>query len=171
MAELAKTIAQLSTSVTIRALRGELDFASLGDVAALQALAESSIPVGAVIEFTEDNPRTTTPRYEMDANKAGAMVERTPALEDHTLTLNRVVLYESDMLEAFGFKDAQSIIDQNIPFVVVKEERAPTGSNVETKTTIYEGCWFHNLPKAYSITGDLRVMQNVEVGFVKKTRI
>ena len=170
MAELADTIAQLSTSVTLWALKGGLDPADFDDVSSQLDLAKSFVPIGAVIEFSEDNPRPTTPRYEIDASKAGEMVERTPGLEDHTMTLQRVVLYEADMLEAFGFEDAQSIIDQNIPFIMIKVERSPANSTIPTRTTTYEGCWFHNLPKSYSITGDLRVMQNVEVGFTKKTR-
>lgn len=168
MAKLAVTTARLSTSVTIRAIQGDLATAASGDAAAIAALAQKAAVIGAVISFSEENPRTTTPRYELDAAQAGEMVERTPGLADNTLTLNRVVLYEADMLEAFGFTDAQSIIDQNIPFIIVKEETAPAGSNVSTRTTIYEGCWFHNLPKTYDITGDLRVMQNVEVGYTKK---
>ena len=171
MAELAKTLAQLSTSVTLWALKGGLDVTEINDALTLQNLAESFVPIGAVIEFSEDNPRPTTPRYEIDADKAGQMIERTPGLEDHTMTLQRVILYESDMLEAFGFRDAQSIIDQNIAFIMVKTEKSPPGSVIPTRTTTYQGCWFHNLPKSYSITGDLRVMQNVDVGFTKKTRI
>lgn len=168
MAKIPVTTARLSTSITIRAIKGDLSTASSGDAAAIAALAQKAQVIGAVISFSEENPRGTTPRYELDAAKAGEMVERTPGLADNTLTLNRVVLYEADMLEAFGFTDAQSIIDQNLPFIIVKEERSPDGSNVSTKTTIYEGCWFHNLPKVYDITGDLRVMQNVEVGYTKK---
>lgn len=168
MANLAFTEARLSTSITIRAIKGDIATAASGDAAAIQALAAKAQVIGGVISFSEENPRGTTPRYELDAAKAGEMVERTPGLADSTLTLNRVVLYAADMLEAFGFTDAQSIIDQNIPFIIVKEERAPDGSNISTRTTIYEGCWFHNLPKTYDITGDLRVMQNVEVGYTKK---
>lgn len=164
MANLAQTNARLSSSISIYAIKGTLDPANPTN-------ANSAVLVGAVLSLSEANPRTTTPRYELDANKAGEMVERTPGLADNTLTLNRVVLYASDMLEAFGFSDAQSIIDQNVPFIIVKEERAPAGSSVQTRTTIYEGCWFHDLPKSYDITGDLRVMQNVEVGYTKKTRV
>jgi hypothetical protein len=164
MANLAQTQARLSTSISIFAIKGQLDPNNPTN-------ANSAVLVGGVLSLTEENPRGTTPRYELDANKVGEMVERTPGLADNTLTLNRVVLYETDMLEAFGFTSAQSIIDQNIPFIIVKEERAPAGSTVQTRTTIYEGCWFHNLPKTFDITGDLRVMQNVEVGYTKKTRV
>ncbi len=164
MAQLAQTNARLSTSISIYAINGTLDPNNPTN-------PNSAVLVGAVLSLSETNPRGTTPRYELDANKAGEMVERTPGLADNMLTLNRVVLYASDMLEAFGFSDAQSIIDQNVPFIIVKEERAPASSGVQTRTTVYEGCWFHDLPKNYDITGDLRVIQNVEVGYTKKTRV
>jgi hypothetical protein len=169
MARLPKTKARLSTSITIRAVRGDLETAASGDAQAILDLATRAVVIGAVLSFAEENPRGTTPRYELDADRAGEMVERTPGLADNTLTLNRVVLYESDILAAFGFTEGVSILDQDIPFLIVKEERAPEGSNVPTRTTIYEGCWFHNLPKNSDITGDLRVIQNVEVGYTRKT--
>lgn len=168
MAQLPKTQARLSTSVTIRALRGEVNTDSLTDADAIRALSESSVKVGAVMSFTERSPRTTEPRYELDADLAGDIVERIPRLVDRTLTINRAVLYSSDMLEAFGYTDAQDIIDQNIPFVVVKVERAPAGSGTITRTTVYEGCWFHDLPKTYDLSGDLKVMQDVEIGYTRK---
>jgi len=171
MADLAKTSGRLSTSITIRAIKEELSFDSLNDTDAIRALAEKSVIIGAAISFSEDNTRPTTPRYELDADKAGQMVERTPGLEDFSLTLNRVVLYRNDMMEAFGFDDAQSLIDQNVPFVVVKEERAPEGSGIATRTTMWTGCWFHNMPKSYDMTGDLRVMQNVDIGATRKVRV
>jgi hypothetical protein len=63
------------------------------------------------------------------------------------------------------------LIDQNVPFVVVKEERAPEGSGIATRTTMWTGCWFHNMPKSYDMTGDLRVMQNVDIGATRKVRV
>jgi hypothetical protein len=120
------------------------------------------------MSFTERSPRTTEPRYELDADIAGDIVERIPRLVDKTLTINRAVLYSADMLEAFGFSDAQEIIDQAVPFVVVKVERAPSGSGIPTRTTVYEGCWFHDLPKTYDLSGDLKIMQDVEIGYTRK---
>lgn len=168
MAKLAKTDARLSTSITIRAIKGDLNTDALGDADAIRALSESSVKIGAITSFTEASPRTTTPRYELDADLAGDIVERTPQLVDRTLRLNRVVLYEKDILQAFGFTDVFDIIDQNIPFTIVKVERAPDGSGLATTTTVYEGCWFHDLPKNFDLTGDLRVVQDVEVGYTRK---
>lgn len=164
MANLAKTTARLSTSIRIYAYKGELPPNTTAE-------NKQKFLIGAVLSMTEANPRTTTPRYELDSKNAGEMVERTPGLADNTLTLNRVVLYDKDILEAFGFDTAQSIIDQNVPFTIEKEEKAPEGSGIQTRTTTYQGCWFHDLPKSYAIDGDLRVMQQVEVGYTSKSRV
>jgi len=168
MAKLAKTKARLATSVTIRAVKGPIDTSSLSDEDAIRALSESSVKIGAVQTFSEATPRGTDPRYELDADITGDIVERIPRLVDRTLRINRAVLYTADMLEAFGFTDIDDIVDQNVPFVVFKVERAPEGSGIVTKTTVYEGCWFHDLPKTYDIGGDLKVMQDVEIGYVRK---
>jgi hypothetical protein len=168
MAKLAKTIVRMATSVTIRAIKGDVNVDSLSSADAIRALSESSVKIGAVKTFSEKSPRTTEPRYELDADIAGDIVERIPKLVDRTLTINRAVLYSADILDAFGFTDISDIIDQNVPFVVVKVERAPEGSGIPTKTTLYEGCWFHDLPKSYDLGGDLQVMQDVEIGYTRK---
>ena len=169
MARLSKTRIRLATSVTIRAIRGEVNIDSLGDADAIRALAESSVKVGAIESFSEATPRGTDPRYELDAEIAGDIVERVPQLVDRTLTINRGILYQrGDILEAFGFTDITDIADQNVPFVIMKVEKAPAGVNVPDRTTLYEGCWFHDLPKTYDIGGNLKVMQDVTIGYTRK---
>jgi len=171
MAKLSKTQVRMATSVSIMAIKGELTFDDLNNLDAVRALANSTVKIGAIQSFSEASPRGTTPRYELDADTAGDMVERVPGLVDRTLRINRAVLYSADMLQAFGFNDIIDIIDQNIAFCVEKVERAPEGSNIPTKTTIYVGCWFHDLPKTYDIGADLKVLQDVEIGYTKKFQI
>lgn len=168
MARLPKTDAQLVTSITIRAIREQVNVDTLSDAAAIQALSQSSVKIGAIKSFSEASPRTTIPRYEIDADKAGDIVERIPQLVDRTVRINRATLYTADMLQAFGFTDINDITDQEKPFVIVKVERAPEGSGVITRTTVYSGCWFHDNPKTYDMGGDLQVMQDVEVGYTRK---
>jgi hypothetical protein len=72
------------------------------------------------------------------------------------------------MLQAFGFTNIIDIADQGVPFVIVKEEQAPANSGVQTVTTMYVGCWFHDLPKTYDMGGNLMVMQDVPIGYTKK---
>ena len=171
MAKIAKTNVRMATSVTIRAIKGEVNVDSLNDADAVRALSQSSVKIGAVQSFSEASPRDTTPRYELDADIAGDIVERVPGLVNRTLHINRAVLYSADIFEAFGFTDVTDIIDQNIAFTVVKVERAPDGTGVPTKTTVYAGCWFHDLPKSYDIGGDLKVMQDLEIGYTRKFQV
>jgi hypothetical protein len=166
--KIARTQARLATSVTLRYIQGDIDVSSLGDASKLRALANGGTIIGAVQSFSEANPRTTEPRYELDANKAGDIVERIPQKPDRTLHINRAVLYGSDILQALGYTNAIDIIDQNVPFVIVKVETAPAGSNVTDRTTMYTGCWFHDLPKTYDIGGNLLVMQDLEIGYTAK---
>lgn len=169
MAKLGKTRARLATSVTIRAIRGEVNVDALGDADAIRALSESSTKIGAIESFSEASPRPTEPRYALDAEVAGDIQERIPQLVERTLTINRAILYEKgDILEAFGFTDIIDIADQNVPFVIMKVEKAPEGVSVPDRTTLYEGCWFHDLPKTYDIGGNLKVMQDVTIGYTKK---
>ena len=168
MALLSKTDAQLVTSITLRAVKEQTTVDTLSDAAAIEALSESSVKIGAVRSFSEASPRSTTPRYEIDADKAGDIVERIPQLVDRTVRINRATLYTADMFSAFGFTDITDITDQNRPFVIVKTERAPAGSGIPTRTTVYSGCWFHDNPKTYDINSDLQVLQDVEVGYTRK---
>lgn len=167
MARLSKTRAQLATSVSIRAFVSDLEPGAVLSAEEVRALA-SGETIGAIESFSEATPRSTEPRYELDADTAGDLVERIPQLVDRSLTVNRAVLYTSDMLAAFGFSDIEDIADQNLPFVVVKVERAPEGSPAPTRTTVYTGCWFHDLPKSYDIGGNLKVMQDVTIGYTRK---
>ena len=168
MAKIPNTGARIATTVTIRAIVGDVNVDTLNDAAALAALSTSSVKIGAIKSFSESTPRNTVPRYELDADNPGEIVERIPQLVDRTLTINRAVLFTGDMLAAFGFSDINDIIDQNVPFVIIKVEKAPTQSAIPDKTTVYQGCWFHDLPKEYSLEGDLLVMQNVTIGYTRK---
>lgn len=168
MALLPKTDAQLATSVTIRAIKEQVGVDTLSDAAAIQALSESSVKIGAIRSFNEASPRGTIPRYELDADVAGDIKERIPQLVDRTIRINRATLYTADMFGAFGFTEITDITDQNRPFVIVKTERAPEGSGIPTRTTVYAGCWFHDNPKTYDINSDLQVLQDVEVGYTRK---
>ena len=168
MAKIAQTNARLATSVTIRYVKGNIDASALGDPAALRALAQGAPIIGAIQSFAEASPRTSEPRYELDADKAGDIVERIPQKPDRTLHINRAVLYGSDILQALGFNDAIDIIDQNTPFVIMKEETVPAGSNLAPRVTLYTGCWFHDLPKTYDIGNNLLVMQDLEIGYTQK---
>lgn len=167
--ELPSTAARLATSITLRLLPNDINPAT---VTASQ-LQQAAV-LGAVTEFSEDNNRPTETRYELDADLAGEIVEQLPQLVDRTLKLQRVVLYENDMLEAFGISGGD-LINQSQPFAILKIETAPTGAvdskgaAVPTRISLYSGCWFTSNPKAFKVSGrDIRVMQDVNVAYARR---
>lgn len=167
--QIPSTKARLATSITLKLLNGSIDPQQI-TVAQLTAAAT----LGAVVSFSEENTRPADARYEVDADTAGEIVERLPQLVDRTLRLQRTVLYESDMLEAFGISGGD-LINQSQPFVIFKTERVPPGAidangqAIATRYTIFTGCWFTSNPKAFSVTGrDIKVVQDVTVSYARR---
>lgn len=160
-AKLPKTQARLSTSAKF--------FVTLSDVSNTTNIDLSSLTaLGAVERFTEANPRATNERYEINSDNPGEIVERIPELVKRSLTIQKAVLYTQDLLNMFGSTDFNDIMDNYKPFTIVKVEVAPEGSNVQSKATIYTGCWFHENPKSYDITSSLKMMQEATIGYTNR---
>jgi hypothetical protein len=162
-----QTSAQLTTSITLYALGADVNINNLTSASAIAAL-KNATKLGAVESFTETLTRRTVPRYQIDADIAGDIVERIPELVERTLRVSRIVLYTSDAIQAMGFTSAYDIIQQNVPFALAKVENPPVNSGLQPVTTIYTGVWFHELPKVYNMGADLKVMQDFELGFTQK---
>lgn len=167
--ELPNTASRLSTSITLRLLPSDINPKNLS-VAQIQ----QAVVLGAVTEFSEENSRPTEIRYELDADVPGEIVEQLPQLPTRSLKLQRAVLYESDMLEAFGISGGD-LINQSKAFAIMKVEKAPTGAldskgaAVPTRITLYSGCWFTSNPKAYKVSGgSIRILQDVDVAYARR---
>lgn len=167
--ELPNTAGRLSTSITLRLLPSDINPKNLS-VAQIQ----QAVVLGAVTEFSEENSRPTEIRYELDADVPGEIVEQLPQLPTRSLKLQRAVLYESDMLEAFGISGGD-LINQSKAFAIMKVEKAPTGAldskgaAVPTRITLYSGCWFTSNPKAYKVSGGtIRILQDVDVAYARR---
>lgn len=163
-----QTSAQLTTSVTLYALGADVNVNNLTSATAIAAL-KNATKLGAVESFTETLTRRTVPRYQIDADIAGDIVERIPELVERTLRVGRVVLYTSDALQALtGNANLFDIIQQNTPFALAKVDNPPVNSGLQPITTIYVGCWFHESPKVLNMGADLKIMQDFEMGFTQK---
>ncbi len=164
MAQLPKTKARLSTSAKF--------FVSPDDIAETSTLNIASLAnlkaIGSVERFAEANPRATDPRREINYDDPGEILERIPQLVERTLTIVKAVLYTQDLLNMFGTSDFVDIVDQNKPFTIVKVETAPADSGVPNKATVYTGCWFHDNPKEYNITRELKMIQEATIGYTKR---
>ena len=168
MAKLPVTKARSSLSVKLYIIPQDVDITIMTstNIASLTAVAKV---VGAIESFSEANPRTTNPRYELNSDNPGEIVERMPTLADRTLTINRAVLYTSDIMQLLGVNDFNDVIDNYKAFAIMKQEIAPEGSGVPTKVTIFTGCWFHDFPKEYNLSGNMKIIQNVGVGYTSRT--
>lgn len=168
--EIPSTLQRLSTSITLRLLPNDINPSTVTAAQLQQAQV-----LGAVVSFAEENNRPTETRFELDADLPGEIVEQLPQLVSRNLTIERAVLYESDLLEAFNISGGD-LIFQSKPFAIVKIEYAPPGAvnskgaAIPTRTTIFSGCWFTSNPKSFAVTGrDIRVVQNVGVSYARRT--
>jgi hypothetical protein len=172
MSKLPVTKARLGISVQFVVFSDDLDMSKLADGFDVASLTSSKLVIGSIEKFSESNPRKTTPRYELDYTNGGEIQERIPGLVDRTLNITRAVLYGSDMLN-IAYDGAKSfriddVIENYKPFSIMKTEIAPEGNTEPTRTTIYTGCWFHDNPKSYDLTGNMKIIQDVEIGYVRK---
>jgi len=124
--------------------------------------------LGSIEQFREGNPRRTEPRYQFDDDDPGDIVERIPVLVDRTLNIDKAVLYNKDLIQAFGSADMTDIIEMKKPFVIIKHEKYPESLGGGQKVTRYEGCWFHDNPKTYNLTGALKIVQSAEIGYTRR---
>ena len=170
MAELGNTNARLSTSISLFALPKSLDQTTLNNPAALLALAQKSTKIGAVQSFTQTQRRNTDFRFELDSDSQGKPVERLPrTVDEYSIRAQRVMLYVSDALEVLGIT-GDDIVNNNAPIGILKQEIAPAGSGVPTKSTIFTGVWIHSVGATYNISGgDLRVLEDVDFGYTGST--
>jgi len=166
--KLPKTKARLATSVTIRLIpEDKLGQEALTDPSALANMVLQTSPIGAVERIEERNERTAYPRFEMNSSSPGTVVEVYPGLvSKRQLILNRVVLYESDALEAFTIQG--DVVQQSSAFALIKVESSPEGSGIADRVTIYRKCWFETNPKTYSLESNLRIIQSVTIAYAER---
>jgi hypothetical protein len=170
LAELGNTQARLSTSVSLFVLPQNLDSTTLNNPAALLSLAQQSTKIGAVQSFTQTQRRNTDFRFELDSDQQGLPVERLPrTVDEYSLHADRVMLYASDAFEILGIS-GDNIVNNNAPIGILKQEIAPAGSGIPTKSTIFTGVYIHSVGATYNINGgDLRVLEAVDFGFTGLT--
>lgn len=166
--KLAQTDVKLSTSAKFYV---SLD--NIADTTTLNLGSSSSFKrIGSVESFREENPRSTNPRYEIDSDNPGEILERYPALVERTLTIKKAVLYTSDLLNMFGTANWEDIMDQYKPFTIVKIDTTPgeakSTGKIPDKATVFTGCWFHTNSKAYDVGSDLKMIQEATIGYVKR---
>jgi hypothetical protein len=119
--------------------------------------------LGAVQRLEINSTREVGVWRELDYMTAGKPVESFPGLTSYDLTLERVVLYESNMLEAFNVSDFD-IMRQNKPLTLQIEMPGTPETGANAKTWYVYGVWFKGNPMKFDITttDDLRIIQSVD---------
>lgn len=115
------------------------------------------------------------------------MVELVPgSMDDGTIKVNRMLLYNSRILEVFDGKNGNhgndtgpsypvSLLDFNFPFdIYIYLNRysniADPKSSMETiRFEAYMGCWFKKLSYEVKAQDDFRIVEEVEIWYTYKT--
>lgn len=127
-------------------------------------------PVGAIQRIKIITKREAEYRRELNTNTAGRPVETVPGLPEYSLELERVVLYESTIAQAFGYNKSYDIMKQNSPLMIYVNvpgvERAGEGNTTLTtgaKTIMIYGVWFDNNNMDFSVerANDMMIIQRV----------
>lgn len=167
--QLPRTVARLSTSVTIRLIPDDtLDANLLNNVGTILTAIQSN-QIGAVESFSESNDRPAGIRFEMNSSEPGVVKEVYPQqVNARTIALNRVVLYTADATETFQI-DAGDIVQQFRPFALIKVESSPSGVAVADRITVFRSCWFTSNPKAYNVSGgELKIIQAMNITYAER---
>lgn len=131
---------------------------------------DSNKPVGAIQKIKIVTKREAEYRRELNTNTAGRPVEVVPGLPEYNLELERVVLYESTIAQAFGYNKSYDIMKQNSPLMIYVNvpgvERAGEGNTTLTtgaKTIMIYGVWFDNNNMDFSVerANDMMIIQRV----------
>lgn len=140
----------------------------------ISAMASSGFTeLGAVQTLEINSTREVHVWRELDYATAGKPVESYPGLPSYELSLERIVLYKDNLLEAFNF-DGYDIIKQNRPLTIKVTMHDPEQKN--DRVWFIYGVWFKSNPMEFSVTdvGDLRIIQEVDAvaaGIVAAPRI
>lgn len=170
MAALPKTKARLATSIKLFYIKtGALVASTLSNPKVLDQLQWKLID--GVEKFHETEDRVTEPRYETDGKKTGDVMGRIIKTVEKKISIDRTVMYKDDVLDFFDFANTDStneLVNQTSGFVIAKVEKAPSGSGIQFKTTLYMDCYVHNIPKTYELGRDMKVVQAINLGYIDK---
>ena len=169
MAKLPKTQARLSYSIKLYLIKSSvLTPEILRKPESIKDLSPRFID--GVEKFHEVEDRITDPRYELDGKKTGDVVGRILKTVEKRLSIDRAVMYKGDVADIFNIPERE-LVDQTTPFALLKIEKAPEGSGIPDKVTLYLDCYLHNLPQTYELGRDMKVVQSINLGYRDKVNI
>jgi len=175
MAFVPHTRTLLKGNISLRTVAGG---AFMADAATIAANLSTLPIVGAAQKFAIEQDRESNNfRREFDPTLQGTPAETYPGLPKFHITLERVNLYDINILEVFGFTGV-NIVDQYVPIVVVASQVVPVDANgnaltvagkpMKARSYIIPGCWFDELPMEFDITDDDQKMVQ-SIGMICQT--
>lgn len=125
--------------------------------------------VGLIQTWNVAQNRAVNMTFELNSATSGAPVERTPGnMGGLSIAVTRYDLYTKKMEQAFGTADFTMLADQTEKFQVREVWRNPDGS---IETFVYLECYFSNIGRNISSTGDRLVMVNATVEYLRRVRV
>ena len=155
---LPSTNIRLRSSITIRAIPDTqiLDSLTSFGKTSLYGIYAASLqfePLGQVKDFSRDQTRGFYKRYSL-GRYAHEPRQVVPLKIDTKLTIVRAILYQNDLLKTvFGFW-GESLIMQQLPFVLIEQKNSPDGDITKSAVLFYNDCWFTSNPIEYDVDSD-----------------
>lgn len=154
------TVAQLSHAITIRV---------------------NSVTVGAIEEWNPRQNQTVTELYELGvqtpgggpngttvqyARQSGEPFEKVPGnISGMQIDVRRYDIYTVQMEQAFGTPNLRMLSNQRNAFNIIETWITP--NNINNYYNHYQGCWFSDLGRTISSTGDRTVKANATLQYTR----
>ena len=140
-----------------------------------EAASNSKYEVGAVQSLEIKNERRTNVWRELDYTTAGRPVESYPGLPEYNLSLDRIVLYDSMLTDAF-YKDKDDSLDiskQTTPLLIQVQikcvddddpNKPATSDNLMTRTWYIYDVWFLQSSIEFGVENvdDIKIIQSAD---------
>ena len=176
----------MAAPLTRTRLKGIVTLQVLKDDAAGLADRSSPVPtdsnaymaIGAATKITITETRENNSRYELTGDyTAFEPAETYPGKVSYEVTLDRVDLYDANLLEAFDIQGVNhagsrsNILNQLKPLTIFVTQPAPVdgdgqetgipGKTFTARMLIIPGCWLNNYTTEYEIDADQKYVQSI----------
>lgn len=126
--------------------------------------------IGQIQEWGPQQSRGMTPIYELNSASSGNIIEYAPGnMSNQTITVNRYDLYNSRMEQAWGKGfNIQNLSDQSTSLTISEGWTNPDGTKL---TVLYSGCWFTQLGRTHSASGDRIVKVGASLVYTSRVTV
>ena len=130
----------------------------------------NGVTIGLIQRWAPRQTRRMTPIYEINTLTSGRRVDIVPGnIEQLQIAVDRYDLFTTRLHEAFGFAaNAINLADHTNAFDVQELWQLPSGLIIGT---IYSGCWFSDIGREHTATGDRVIMARATIEVTDKTNL